>query len=197
MNDHFLPTEPNGLQKQKLLRLTTRFYLGTALVALLLNRVLLGKFLPVPLELSWLAASQTIVATGALIVFVGLLIHFDFAFLRRIHQKLVGFKALIVSLTPAERIYISLWAGLSEELLFRGMLQQLWGIAAASVIFGVLHALTFGYFLLATTIGFFLGGLLHYSGNLLVPIAVHALYDIFALSLLARMYRRQGEMQGR
>lgn len=196
-NDPLLTPEPSGLQKQTLLRLTTRFYLGTALVALLLNRLLLGAFFPVPLALSWQAAGQTVMATGALIACVGLLIHLDFAFMRRIHQKLAGFKVLIVSLTPAERIYISLWAGLAEELLFRGLLQQLWGVTAASLIFGLLHALTFGYFLLATAMGFFLGGLLHSTGNLLVPVAVHALYDIFALSLLARMYRRQDDIQGR
>lgn len=87
---------------------------------------------------------------------------------------------------------IALAAGIGEELLFRGVVQSgLAGIAGpgialviASLLFGVAHALTPAYFVLATVIGFYLGGLYSATGNLLVPVLVHFLYDWLALAWL-------------
>jgi len=98
---------------------------------------------------------------------------------------------------------ISLFAGLGEEMLFRGVLQQAltpsigepWdatiGLLAASVLFGLLHWLTTAYAVLATLIGVYLGGLWMLTGNLLIPAVVHALYDFWALVYLVRL-RRSG-----
>lgn len=79
-------------------------------------------------------------------------------------------------------------AGIGEEVFFRGVLQTIAGIELASVIFGLLHALTPTYFLLATLMGFYLGWLYDATGNLLVPIVVHWLYDTLALWLLRREF---------
>ncbi|MGK7296101.1 MAG: CPBP family intramembrane glutamic endopeptidase [Candidatus Wenzhouxiangella sp. M2_3B_020] len=87
---------------------------------------------------------------------------------------------------------ISLAAGVGEELLFRGVLQSgLTGptgpaiaLITASLLFGAAHALTPAYFILATGIGFYLGGLYIATGNLLVPVLVHSLYDWLALAWL-------------
>jgi hypothetical protein len=177
------------MQKLKLLRLATGFYAGMAFIGLVLNRLLTGEYLSVPIELNWRSAGQVISASCFLMALVGLLTSLDLSFMRRIHEKLEGLKELIVSLTLTERVYLSVVAGFSEELFFRGVLQSSWGIVIVSFIFGALHAITLGYFLLATAIGFFLGWLLQYSGNLMAPMAVHALYDIFALTLLVRLYR--------
>lgn len=177
------------MQKQRFLRLTTRFYAGLALIGVGLNRLLTGEFLSVPIELNWQSAGQAVSATGLLIALLWLLVSLNLPFMKRIHEKLEGIKKLIVSLSFPEIVYLSLCAGFSEELFFRGVLQPSWGIVIVSFIFGALHAVTFSYFLLATAIGFFLGWLLQYSGNLMVPIAVHVLYDVFALTLLARLYR--------
>jgi membrane protease YdiL (CAAX protease family) len=81
-------------------------------------------------------------------------------------------------------------AGIGEEVLFRGVLQQLWGVVITSVAFGLLHALTPMYFLLATAMGGYLGWLLLATDNLLVPIAVHWIYDAIALLLLQREFQR-------
>jgi membrane protease YdiL (CAAX protease family) len=89
---------------------------------------------------------------------------------------------------------ISLLAGLGEEMLFRGVLQGLcsrwfdpWlALAIVSVLFGLLHSITPTYALLATLMGAYLGWLYVRVGNLLVPIVVHALYDVFALAYLVR-----------
>jgi membrane protease YdiL (CAAX protease family) len=84
---------------------------------------------------------------------------------------------------------ISLLAGVGEEMLFRGTLQaalaresNLWlGLLAASVLFGVLHAITPAYAVMASVMGAYLGVLWLATGNILTPMIVHALYDFLVL----------------
>ncbi len=84
---------------------------------------------------------------------------------------------------------VSLLAGVGEELLFRGVIQGgLSGLLGpwpalilASVLFGALHALTRAYFIIATLMGFYLGLFYLWSGNLLIPILIHFLYDWIVL----------------
>jgi membrane protease YdiL (CAAX protease family) len=81
----------------------------------------------------------------------------------------------------------------AEELLFRGIVQGLFrraygivlGIISASLVFGLIHyaALIGGgsphtYVFLAVLSGGILGALYEFSGNLLVPIIVHAVWNI-------------------
>lgn len=90
-------------------------------------------------------------------------------------------------------------AGLSEELLFRGVLQpwleSAWGPAtgliASNVLFGLAHAVTPTYALLAGLVGLYLGILLDITGqrNLLIPIIIHAAYDFIAFIVVARASR--------
>ena len=94
---------------------------------------------------------------------------------------------------------ICLLAGLGEEMLFRGFLQQLvcdwvgepmgvWvGLVVASVVFGLVHAVTPTYAVAAGLIGLLLGGLWLATGNLLAPITAHAVYDFFALVYFIRI----------
>lgn len=89
---------------------------------------------------------------------------------------------------------ISIVAGFGEEMLFRGLLQEGlghrlgtgYGLAIASVLFGLLHLITPTYALLATACGAYLGGLFSLTDNLLVAIVPHALYDFVALTYLVR-----------
>ncbi len=89
---------------------------------------------------------------------------------------------------------ISILAGVGEELLFRAVLQEafgkwlpVWGaIAAAALLFGLLHAVTPTYAVLAGLVGAYLGWVYHSTGNLLAPIVAHALYDFVALVYLTR-----------
>jgi hypothetical protein len=94
--------------------------------------------------------------------------------------------------TMLEVVALALMAGLAEEALFRGLVQEgLSGIVGAlpalllsGVLFGLVHWVTPLYAFLATLIGLYLGGLYLVTGNLLVPIVVHALYDVVALRYL-------------
>lgn len=86
-------------------------------------------------------------------------------------------------------LFISMVAGVGEEMLFRGVLQTSLdsllghptGLFIAAFLFGIAHMLTPLYALIAGLAGFYLGLLYIWSGNLLVPIIVHGLYDFFAL----------------
>jgi membrane protease YdiL (CAAX protease family) len=87
---------------------------------------------------------------------------------------------------------IATLAGVGEEMLFRGVFQGVlsrWagvgvGLTLASALFGVLHAITFTYAVLAALAGAFLGALWLWTGNLLTPIIVHTLYDFLLLVYL-------------
>jgi membrane protease YdiL (CAAX protease family) len=86
-------------------------------------------------------------------------------------------------------------AGLGEEALFRGVVQTAllahlpaWAaVAMTAAAFGLAHALTVTYAVLAGLVGGYLGWLHVASGNLLVPVLAHALYDFVALRLLLRV----------
>lgn len=80
-------------------------------------------------------------------------------------------------------------AGWGEEWLFRGVFQTILtqkfssniGLAVSGLVFGLLHAVTPVYALLAALASFFFGHLYNTSGNLAVPMICHAVYDVGAL----------------
>lgn len=89
-------------------------------------------------------------------------------------------------------VVVSALAGIGEELLFRGVIQTgvsasfgAWpGLFLASVLFGLMHALSRTYFVLATFMGLYLGALYQATDNLLLPVIVHGLYDAIAIGYL-------------
>ncbi len=98
---------------------------------------------------------------------------------------------------------ISLLAGFGEEMLFRGIVQLklaqwigephgVWiALAAASLLFGLLHLITPTYGVVAALIGLYLGWLWIATDNLLVPILAHTVYDTLMLLYLVRYRDRQ------
>ena len=99
----------------------------------------------------------------------------------------------------ADLFILAAIAGISEEILFRGVIQpwmeSSWGITAglvgSNIVFGLVHAVTPLYAVLATLVGIYLGLALDYGGerNLLTPIMIHGLYDFLAFLALMRSYR--------
>jgi membrane protease YdiL (CAAX protease family) len=89
-------------------------------------------------------------------------------------------------------------AGISEEILFRGVVQvglTRWlspggALLVASGLFGLVHWASRAYVLLAGVMGIYLGSLFLLQGSLLTPIVTHGLYDFIALIYVARRYRR-------
>jgi uncharacterized protein len=99
-----------------------------------------------------------------------------------------------------ELVALAVAAGTVEEFLFRGVLETWWsrsnpwvGMIAANLVFGVCHALTLTYFLIATIFGFYFSALAQLDGprNLLLPIVAHVVYDLIGFLLIARLYRQR------
>jgi membrane protease YdiL (CAAX protease family) len=96
--------------------------------------------------------------------------------------------------TLVDLLGISCLAGLGEEMLFRGVLQDALAtqlspalaLAVASVLFGLLHAVTASYAVLAALMGAYLGGLYLLTGNLVAPMVTHAAYDFAVLVWVLR-----------
>jgi hypothetical protein len=97
---------------------------------------------------------------------------------------------------------IAALAGLGEEMLFRGVIQAgvtarvggplgIWvGLGVASLVFGLAHPFSSGYFVLTALMGLYLGGIwIAFEGNLLVPAMAHGVYDFFALVYLVKVRR--------
>jgi membrane protease YdiL (CAAX protease family) len=105
--------------------------------------------------------------------------------------------ALVAALSVSELALLAALAGISEEVLFRGVVQvglarvlpEPGALLIASVLFGLAHFATKAYAILAGIMGLYLGALFLAQGSLLAPIITHALYDFIALIYVARRYR--------
>ena len=89
-------------------------------------------------------------------------------------------------------------AGVGEEILFRWTIQTgfaegldttyaaIWGIAIASVVFGLMHWLTPAYAVIAKFISVYLGIQLWVTESLLSVIVTHGVYDFLILVYLVK-----------
>ena len=128
---------------------------------------------------------------------------------RRVLDELIV--PMFENCTWSDLVTISFLAGVGEELLFRGVLQAAiaqwtgdflahsptearigdWiAIVCVAIVFGLLHAVSAAYAVLAALMGLYLGWLWMATGNLAVPIVAHAVYDFVALMYILR--RRSG-----
>jgi membrane protease YdiL (CAAX protease family) len=95
---------------------------------------------------------------------------------------------------PWTLLFFSLGAGVCEEALFRGVVQDglltwmgvLPAIGLSSLLFGVCHPASRDYVVVAAMIGAWWGGLYVLSGTLTVPIVAHTLHDVAAMWALRR-----------
>jgi uncharacterized protein len=100
--------------------------------------------------------------------------------------------------------WLGLLPGMSEELLFRGVMLPAmglnWvGLISSSVCFGVLHLSSlqqWPYVLWATIVGFALGYSALATGNLLVPVTAHILTNIIA-SMTWKWIHQKGSERSR
>lgn len=99
------------------------------------------------------------------------------------------------TLASWQMVVVAVAAGVSEELFFRGWLQPVLGLPAASIAFGLAHVagprmLAFGVW--AMGMGVVMGGLALVTGGLLASMTAHACYDVLAFHYLSAEARRQG-----
>jgi uncharacterized protein len=96
---------------------------------------------------------------------------------------------LLETAGPISLLLLALAAGVAEETLFRGVLQAaaqahvgtLAAVILVGALFGTVHMISLAYALIATGMGLYLGAMLAVTGNLFIPIVVHAAYDFAAL----------------
>lgn len=109
-------------------------------------------------------------------------------------QQMRGLYNFARSYSGPVLVGLSVLAGVGEELLFRGAVQG-WllqhtgpwtAVIAASVLFGLVHYISFTYFLMATGLGLIMGTAYQLSGSLGLAMAWHALYDMVAIFCLLR-----------
>ncbi|WP_052480864.1 CPBP family intramembrane glutamic endopeptidase [Gilvimarinus agarilyticus] len=101
-------------------------------------------------------------------------------------------RPLFTRLTLWQMVVISALAGIGEELLFRAFLQNLisghsniWlGLGLSSLIFALLHFLSWFYFCITLLMGLLLGAGYYLSNSILFVIVWHGVYDLIALWVL-------------
>ncbi len=98
---------------------------------------------------------------------------------------------VIKPLVWPDLIWLGLLPGLSEELLFRGVMLPAFGlnitaVIVSSLLFGVLHlsgSEQWPYVVWATVVGFALGYVALITGNLLIPITAHIITNLVSSCL--------------
>lgn len=186
---------PESRQRLGIVLLTVAFEGGCGALALLLGWLLgQGPFQ----RSSWsgnalaLGVAATLPMLGVLFVAlrwpVGPVAH-----IKQVFDEIV--RDLLGPCSVAELAFVSLMAGFGEEMLFRGVLQPAFsdglgspwaGLVVASLLFGLLHPITFAYVVFAAAMGFYLGCVWMATDNLVVVVVAHALYDFVALVVLLR-----------
>jgi uncharacterized protein len=142
---------------------------------------------------SWVGLAEGVLATAPLLLGLRWTLRTRWPpvtrLVRLVEERLAP---LFAGAGAGELVVLAALAGFGEEALFRGVLQTalvghlpVWGaVAATAAVFGLAHCLTPTYAVFAAVVGAYLGLLLVLTGNLLVPILAHALYDLVALVLL-------------
>lgn len=179
---------------------------GAVLVAAVLFE---GGLAPLALALGWLLGRSPLqgfswsIRDGFLGVLAAMPMYAMFQLLvrwpiRPLERIRLFFEAELVPLFGArpdsDLALIAIAAGVGEEMLFRGVVQAAlsqwlgsWeGLAVASLLFGLVHPISMTYMLVAGLLGAYLGLVWILTGNLLVVMIAHALYDFLALRALLR-----------
>lgn len=148
-----------------LAEVTLRLSRGVDVVDLLLSTQNLGTALAAGLCL-------------AVVVALSSRIYFD-SFAREITEEF--FRPFFANTTNRDVGLLSALPGLGEELLFRGALQPLIGIIPTSIVFGFLHTgfsrRLLPYSVWTTAVGFLLGALYIWTGNIWGSIVAHTLIN--------------------
>lgn len=152
------------------------------------------------------AAEYGLIATLPLIVLLILFECFPPRWLSRLKDSVDRHvMPLIENLSLGEFLLLALFAGVGEELVFRGLVQtwlEEWlpdampggpvvvSIIIAGVCFGACHWINDQYAWMAAIVGMYLGAEFVLVDHLLAPIVTHACYDFFALWYLTARRKR-------
>ena len=95
-------------------------------------------------------------------------------------------------ISTADAILLAFASGLAEEMFFRGAMQPRLGFVATSLLFGFVHFVPRREFLpwtgFALVVGFILGAVFGYTGNLIAPVTAHFVVNAVNLPMLIKRY---------
>lgn len=188
------------LNRSQFLIFATAFQAGLAIVAFGLAWLL--QINPFDhLELSLRAFVTGILGTIPMLVLFAVTYWWPIGPLKEIkHLLMETLGPSLSECTWIELAWVALGAGISEELLFRAVLQtwlDQWGpmvgLGVSNLLFGLAHAVTPLYIVLAGLLGVYLGALFQFAGdgNLAPPTLAHALYDLVAFVVVRRSFQAQ------
>ena len=133
-------------------------------------------------------------AAGLLVVGATLLASRWFAWARRLESE---FGWILGAQRLWGIVWIALLSGFAEEYLFRGALQEKFGIWVATAAFAVIHWPINRSFLpwpfMAAVIGLGLGGLREWTDSLWAPATAHAAVNFINLWRITRRFRTWNE----
>ncbi|HVR84448.1 MAG TPA: CPBP family intramembrane glutamic endopeptidase [Planctomycetota bacterium] len=138
---------------------------------------------------AWMRDLGLGIAAGLAVVGICMLFSRLFAWTRRLEAE---FGWILGAQKGWEIVWIALLSGCAEEYLFRGALQQKFGIWVAVVVFAVIHWPLNPNFLpwpfVAGVIGLGLGGLAATTGSLVAPAAAHVVINLINLKRITRRF---------
>lgn len=188
------PTRLGQLMKRRPIAFALGFEGALTIIALALALVF-GLRPWLTIEFSSGALGLSVLATVPMVAAVLVLMQFRWGWVQALRHIVEDhLLPLFSDAGPAAVFAVALAAGIGEELLFRGVIQagleELIGpmaaLSVASLLFGLAHAVTTAYFVLTFLMGLYLGWLYQATGNLLVPMMVHFLYDWIVLAWYLR-----------
>ncbi len=140
----------------------------------------------------WLRHGAMGLACGILVIVLTKLATDNFNWAKGLENE---FRDILGPFDPPEILFLALASGFAEEIFFRGVMQEVIGLTAASLIFGLLHVgPTLRYLpwtIYAIGAGFLLG-LLYERAGLFPVILAHSLVNFVSLTRINR--RRRQEM---
>lgn len=183
-----------GSTDSRFVRLITAGEAGLLLLAWALARWLdlspMEQLRPSLVSVGW-----GIAATGPLLIGLSWALGTSWGPARRLVALVAGqLRPLLLGCSTAQLGLLAALAGISEEVLFRGVVQvglsravpELQALLFTSVLFGLVHFASRTYAVLAGVMGLYLGALFLLQETLLAPIVTHSLYDFVALIYLVR-----------
>ena len=190
---------PNNPELEPLSRTQILVFMGITAIFLLAIAKIWQKLSAVPL-LAVQFTTQALLLSLALAVGITLCSGIIYRLWPAYQRSADYYLELVIKpLMWTDIIWLGLLPGLSEELLFRGVMLPALGLNLAavfisSILFGVLHLSGNGqwpYVVWATIIGFALGYCALVTGNLVVPVVAHIITNLVSGSLWKINHRQE------
>lgn len=188
-----------GSQRQMLLRITLAVE-GGLLAAAAIAGVLFGAPFWSGAAFHAGALFQGTVAGLLLLGLVLTLLEIPSPFSAAIRRDIEPMMGVFRAARHRDLLLIAVLAGAGEEAFFRGFLQQaaagplgdVMALLIVSALFGLAHCLSPSYALFAGLLSMPFGIMYTYTGNIVVPMVAHAVYDYAALVYAVQFWKRGG-----